>query len=75
MHMSDTIIYFRRHMGKDQRNMIEANLRMVDGVIAPRFVPNKEKLLFIAYNPEKIQAKRFREIFTHMGLESVIVGL
>lgn len=75
MHMSDTIIYFRKHMGKDQRNMIEANLRMIDGVIAPRFVPNREKLLVVAYNPEKVQAKRFKELLTHMGLEPVIVGM
>ena len=75
MHISDTIVYFHKHMQPEQRNRIETQLRMMDGVIAPRFVPNKEKLLFIAYNPEKVQAARFREIFSHMGLESSIVGM
>lgn len=75
MHITDTIVYFRKHMRADQRSLVEANLRAIDGVIAPRFIPNKEKLLFIAYNPEKVQASRFKSMLDHMGLDAVIVGM
>lgn len=75
MDISDIMIYFNDRMKQGQRNTVEETLRDIDGVIAPRFVTNKEQFLIIAYNPEKVQTSRFQETFAHMDLDARFVGM
>ncbi len=75
MNIVDVMIYIRNSMNPDKRQKVEDTLRAIDGVIAPRFVANRDKLVIVAYNPEKVQASSFREAFSHMGLEAIFVGM
>jgi len=47
----------------------------MDGVIAPRFVANKNHFLMVAYNPEKMNSDNLHQAFTRMGLQAKLIGM
>jgi hypothetical protein len=75
MDISDIMVHFNNHIQATQRDNVENTLRAMDGVIAPRFVANKEQFLIVAYDPAKVQTGHFMKTFHDMGLEARFVGL
>lgn len=75
MNITDIMVYFRNSMNPGQQQVVEDALRGIEGVIAPRFVKDKEHILVVAYDPEKVQTSYFRETFTKMGLTGRFVGM
>jgi hypothetical protein len=75
MNISDVLVHTKSKMNSGQRQAVEQTLREVDGVIAPRFVPNKDQFIIVAYDPEKVQTIGIRDAFNRIGVEASFVGM
>ncbi|MBI3433064.1 MAG: hypothetical protein HY018_12740 [Hydrogenophilales bacterium] len=67
------MIYVTDSLNTDQQQVIEATLRGVDGVIAPRF--NKPHLLVALYSAEKTNPAVLLRAVTTAGYQAQLVGL
>ena len=75
MNIADIIMYSKQVISNEDRDNVIASLRNVNGVIAPRFSPGKEKLLVVAYNPDKVKSNSIQKAVNDMGIRTVIVGM
>lgn len=75
MNIVDTMIYIKNHLDTEQRHRIEGELRNLDGIVTPKFSGHRDKLLLVAYNPEKLNSAGLLRRITDMGLEARLVGL
>jgi hypothetical protein len=73
MSLSDTMIHFREPLESRQRCDLEAEMRALDGVIAPRF--NKPQLLVVAYDPQRTSAYALLEAVRHQGYAASLAGI
>lgn len=56
MLLTDILIHINDSLNTQQRGHIEADLRAIEGVIAPRFHAKRIHLLTILYNADRVQA-------------------
>ena len=73
MQTPDIMIHVTDSLNPDQQQVIEATLREVDGVIAPRF--NKPHLLVVLYSAEKTNPAALLRTVTTAGYRAQLVGL
>lgn len=73
MQTPDIMIHVTDSLNPDQQQAIEATLREVDGVIAPRF--NKLHLLVVLYSAEKTNPAALLRAVTTAGYRAQLVGL
>ena len=75
MNISDIMVYFRNNIQPGQRQVVEDILHAIDGVIASRFVKDKDNIMIVAYDPEKVQTSYFKDTFSQMGIQGRFVGM
>ncbi len=73
MNGSDIMIHLQENLDTDHKNMIETQMREIEGVIAPRF--NKEHLLLIYYNSAKTDSSVLLNRVKSNGYHAQLVGL
>lgn len=73
MNGADIMVHFQENLDAGQKNLIESQLREIEGVIAPRF--NKEHLLLIYYNSDKTDSSVFLNMFKSKGYQAKLVGI
>lgn len=56
MEMSDVLIHVNETIEDVGRLRLEETLRDVEGVVAPRFSPGHDHLMFVAYDPDSTSA-------------------
>jgi len=75
MQLTDVLIHLDQNINEaDKGNMIE-QLRAVDGVIAPRFNKEREHLLLVSYNSDKISSLSLINEVKDKGYKAQLVGL
>lgn len=75
MSMVDTLIYVKDSLGPQARADLERRLRGVPGVIAPRFNPEKEHLLLVAYDPAQTTSDFLLDQVRAQGHDGRLVAL
>ena len=75
MTLCDTMIHVNENLDQQARNTLEEKMRMIDGVIAPRFNPGKAHLLLISFNSQLTTAQRLLETVHQQGYHAQLVGL
>ncbi|MCU0835436.1 MAG: hypothetical protein MUC77_13545 [Chromatiaceae bacterium] len=75
MSISDILIHIEETLGSEARAALEARLRGVEGVIAPRFNPGTEHLLLVAFNPERTRPAELLGVVRAAGHGAKLVGV
>lgn len=75
MQISDVMIHVKRPLSRDARGALEDGLRGIPGVVAPRFSPEREHLLLVAFDPEKTGPAELLAAVRAASGEAQLVGL
>ncbi len=73
MHTTDVTIHINQTIAQDQQQALEATIREIDGVIAPRF--NLPHMLVVLYNPDKTSPEVLLNTVRGKGYQAQLVGL
>ncbi len=73
MQFVDTMIHINESLAVANRQELEADLRSLEGVIAPRF--NKPHLLVVAYDAEATSSPVVLKHVIEKGYQAQLVGL
>lgn len=73
MHTPDVTIHIDATLDRDQQQTLEASMREIDGVIAPRF--NLPHLLVVLYNAEKTSSAALLDCVRGQGYRAQLVAL
>ena len=60
MNLPEVLIHINDKPSESEKNKLVEQLRLLDGVIAPRFSEEKEHLLFVSYNLNKVKENGFK---------------
>jgi len=75
MQLTDVLIHLDQNINESEKdNMIE-QLRVIEGVIAPRFNKEKEHLLLVCYNSDTISSLTLLNEVKDKGYTAQLVGL
>lgn len=74
MNISDVMIHINEKLDIEARSALEARMRDLDGVIAPRFNPGKEHLLVVAFDPDKACPAELLGTVRAAGYAAQLVG-
>lgn len=74
MNISDVMIHVSEELDIEARSALEARMRDLDGVIAPRFNPGKEHLLVVAFDPDKASPAELLGTVRAAGYAAQLVG-
>lgn len=75
MDMVDILFYVHPSLSHTERDTLEENLRMYDGVLSAHFTQDKQHLLTVAYNPERITSAELLQHVDENGVEASWIGL
>lgn len=75
MDMSDVLIHVNESTEASGRIQLEESLRDVAGVIAPRFSPGHDHLMFVAYDPDSTTAVAILGQVRNLGYGAQIVAM
>lgn len=75
MDMSDVLIHVNESTEASGRFQLEASLRDVAGVIAPRFSPGHDHLMFVSYDPDSTTAATILGQVRNLGYGAQIVAM
>lgn len=74
MNISDVMIHINETLNSEARTSLEEDMRRIEGVVSPRFSPNKEHLMMIAFNPEKTSSLDLLSKARAAGYTAQLVG-
>lgn len=74
MNISDIMIHVSEKLDAGARNALEARMRELAGVIAPRFNPGKDHLLVVAFDPDKTRPAELLGTVHAAGYTAQLVG-
>lgn len=75
MSISDVMVHVNESLSAETRHALEEEMREVEGVISPRFSPNEDHLLEIAYNPDTVNATDLLHKVQSHGYHAQLVGM
>ena len=75
MNLPEVLIHINDKPNESEKNKLVEQLRILDGVIAPRFSEEKEHLLFVSYNSDTINATTLLNKVKENGFKAQLVGL
>jgi len=75
MKMSDVLIHVNESIEDIGRFRLEEALRDVEGVVAPRFSPGHDHLMFVAYDPDSTSAAAILGLVRERGYGAQIVAI
>lgn len=73
MYTPDVTIHINESLDATKQEALEAAMRHIDGVIAPRF--NLPHMLVVLYNSEKTSAAVLLDAVKNKGYQAQLVGL
>ena len=73
MHTPDITIHINESLDAKKQEALEATMREIDGVIAPRF--NLPHMLVVVYNSERTSPAVLLNAVTSKGYQAQLVGL
>lgn len=73
MQAADIMIHVSNNLNLEQKQLVENQLREIDGVIAPRF--NTEHLLVIYFNLDKTKSSVLLNTVKSIGYQAQLVGI
>lgn len=73
MQTTDVMIHINEQLNTQQKQIIETQLREINGVIAPRF--NKEHLLLVCYNSDRTNSSILLNCVKLQGYQTQLVGI
>jgi len=74
MNISDVMIHINENLTIEQRSSLEEKMREIDGVVSPRFSPNKNHLMLIAFVPEKTSSTVLLNQARAAGYTAQLIG-
>jgi len=74
MDINDVVIHVNESLGQIARNGLEARIRTVEGVIAPRFNNHTPHMRIVAYNADRTNAHALLDAVQDSGYSSQVVG-
>jgi hypothetical protein len=75
MEISDILIHVNESIEDVGRFRLEESLRDVEGVVAPRFSPGHDHLMFVAYDPDSTSAAAILGQVRDLGYGAQIVAM
>ncbi|MDH5765734.1 MAG: hypothetical protein OEZ38_06940 [Gammaproteobacteria bacterium] len=75
MQLSDVLIHLDQAINETEKENIIEQLRAVDGVIAPRFNKDREHLLLVSYNSDRVDSLVLLNEVRDQGYQAQLVGL
>ena len=75
MDISDVLIHVNETIEGSGRFRLEESLRDVAGVVAPRFSPGHDHLMFVAYDPDSTSAAAILGQVRELGYGAQIVAI
>ncbi len=75
MNISDILIHINQSLDVNQQQTLEASVREVAGVIAPRFAPDKVHLFSVAFNPAVTNSQVLLKQVQSFGYDAQLVGI
>jgi hypothetical protein len=75
MKMSDVLIHVNETIEDVGRVRLEESLRALKGVVAPRFSPSHDHLMFVAYDPDSTSAATILGQIHGQGYGAQIVAI
>jgi hypothetical protein len=75
MQMSDVLIHVKETIEDVGRFRLEESLRNVEGVVAPRFSPGHNHLMFVAYDSDSTSAAAILGQIHERGYGAQIVAI
>lgn len=73
MHTPDITIHINQKLDQQKQQELESSMRMIDGVIAPRF--NLPHLLVVLYNSGRTSPAVLLDAVRGKGYQAQLVGL
>ena len=74
MNISDVMIHINETLSLEARTSLEEEMRTIEGVVSPRFSPDKEHLLLIAFVPEKTSSQILLNKARSAGYTAQLIG-
>ncbi|MFA7242663.1 MAG: hypothetical protein WC091_21365 [Sulfuricellaceae bacterium] len=74
MNISDVMIHVSENLDSEARSALEAQMRDLDGVIAPRFNSGKDHLLVVAFDPDKSRPIELLGAIQAAGYSAQLIG-
>lgn len=71
----DTMIYLKRTIDENERQLLDQGLRKVRGVIAPWFAPHSKSTVLVYFNPELTDPASVLGCIRQLGFDGCIVSL
>lgn len=75
MNFPEVLIHVSEKPNESEKSELVEQLRILDGVIAPRFSQEKVHLLFVSYDSDTINAITLLEKVKESGFKAQLVGL
>ncbi|MCW9046583.1 MAG: hypothetical protein OQK46_00780 [Gammaproteobacteria bacterium] len=75
MQLSDVLIHIDEMPDESEQDRLVEQLRGLDGVIAPRFSPEKDHFIFVSYNSDTIKSTALLDKVKENGFKAQLVGL
>ena len=75
MNLPEVLIHVSEKPNESEKNELIEQLRILDGVVAPRFSQKKEHLLFVSYKSDTINATALLDKVKENGFKAQLVGL
>lgn len=75
MDIVDVVVHVDQALGVAEQRRIEARLRTLEGVIAPRFNKPHSHLLLVAYNPALLHSRDLLRSVNDAGFNAQLVGM
>lgn len=73
MQTADIMIHIDDNLVTSEQQELEAKVRELEGVIAPRF--NQKHLFLVSYNPDKTNASALLDVIKTTGYKAQLVGM
>jgi hypothetical protein len=74
MSISDILIHVNESLTDQQQATLEASMREIDGVVAPRFTPGRQHLMLVAFDPEATSTAELLSRVRSFGYNAQLVG-
>lgn len=73
--LADVLVHIDQSLSPEQRSLMEAALRAMDGVISVHNPEDRPHLSLVEYVPEKINSQAILRAVTGRGVHAELVGL
>lgn len=74
MNLCDVLVHINEELSAGQRNALEADMRALPGVVAPRFNSGQNHLMLVAFDSDKVtHASLLGRVRAH-GYQAQLVG-